>query len=823
MAASAPPPPDKLEGGGGSAPPPAPPSTGRKQGKAGLQMKSPEKKRRKSNTQGPAYSHLTEFAPPPTPMVDHLVASNPFEDDFGAPKVAASAAAGTSAVMASCPDSDNSWVLAGSESLPVETLGPESGRDPESERAPQAPRSPSKAAAEDLAGTLDGGETVSQSESSQSGPILSEQAEAKGVLEGDDPGGEPPGPGDTEAQGDLEETPEVVGLEPDSQDLEDQSPSRSLPSSPKTAWIREEAHHSSSEDDTDVDVAGLRRRRGREPGTPQPAATLGVEDQVQGKGAGGALGISLNMCLLGSLVLLGLGILLFGGLSESESGPLEEVDLQVLPDMESDTEMLEAVGDGQDGLQQLQTSELLDSVPSLQNMALLLDKLAKENQDIRLLQAQLQAQKEELQSLMRQPKGLEEENARLRGALQQGEASQRALESELQQLRAQLQGLEADCVQGADGQCLQWGRGPQAGKVTKEQGPTGQEPSPGFLEQKKQLEAEAQALRQELEQQRRLLGSVQQDLERSLREAGRGDPARAGLAELGHRLAQKLQGLEDQRPGVPANVSEAWHQKPHFQNSRERSGKEKWWDRQGDWKAEAWKHKMEASGREKSWRGEEDRELAGRRKEGKPRVEEWAGKKDGKRQRAKEPPRKSGRPHPSGERQKHPRWKEGAKDGHDPLPLWAELSRHKYQAPQGCSGVHECARQEGLAFFGIELAPVRQQELASLLRTYLARLPWARPLTEELPLSPTYFGEDGIFRHDRLRFRDFVDALEDRLEEVAVRETGDDDAVDDFEDFIFSHFFGNKALKKRSGKKDKHLQNSRVVGPREEHSPHRRG
>ncbi|NXL66968.1 PYGO2 protein, partial [Chordeiles acutipennis] len=59
---------------------------------AGLQMKSPEKKRRKSNTQGPAYSHLSEFAPPPTPMVDHLVASNPFEDDFGAPKVGATPA-----------------------------------------------------------------------------------------------------------------------------------------------------------------------------------------------------------------------------------------------------------------------------------------------------------------------------------------------------------------------------------------------------------------------------------------------------------------------------------------------------------------------------------------------------------------------------------------------------------------------------------------------------------------------------------------------------------------------------------------------------------
>ncbi|XP_050786060.1 pygopus homolog 2 isoform X1 [Gopherus flavomarginatus] len=94
--------PEKLEGGvPAPPPPPGPPNPpgsgppggpGRKQGKAGLQMKSPEKKRRKSNTQGPAYSHLSEFAPPPTPMVDHLVASNPFEDDFGAPKVGASSA-----------------------------------------------------------------------------------------------------------------------------------------------------------------------------------------------------------------------------------------------------------------------------------------------------------------------------------------------------------------------------------------------------------------------------------------------------------------------------------------------------------------------------------------------------------------------------------------------------------------------------------------------------------------------------------------------------------------------------------------------------------
>lgn len=79
------------------------------------------------------------------------------------------------------------------------------------------------------------------------------------------------------------------------------------------AWIREEGRCSSSEDDTDVDVEGLRRRRGREAGAPQPVAPLAVETQAGGEGAGGELGISLNMCLLGALVLLGLGVLLFSG------------------------------------------------------------------------------------------------------------------------------------------------------------------------------------------------------------------------------------------------------------------------------------------------------------------------------------------------------------------------------------------------------------------------------------------------------------------------------------------------------------------------------
>ncbi|XP_075418699.1 pre-B-cell leukemia transcription factor-interacting protein 1 isoform X2 [Tenrec ecaudatus] len=711
---------------------------------------------------------------------------------------------GTSAAaMASCPDSDNSWVLAGTESLPVETLGPESRADPESDMAPE---STSEAGGEELAGTVEPEETHFKSEGSQSGaiPFPPEELEAKGALGGDGGDAEPPSPGDTVAQSDLQETSLLADLEMDTQGVDDQSPPQSLPSSPKSVRLMEELHCSSSDDDTDVDIEGLRRRRGRDPSPAQPSTPPGAGDQAGSEGVVGELGISLNMCLLGALVMLGLGILLF-------SEPLEEGgELQVLPETGWDTESQETVavgGQAHDAPREpMQASAPPGSVPSLQSMALLLDKLAKENQDIRLLQAQLQAQKEELLSLASQPKGLQEENARLRGALQQGEAAQRALEAELQQLRARLQGLEAGCVRGPDGVCLHWGRGLQAGKAPAGEGPGGQEPDPGFLKQKEQLEAEAQALRQELEQQRRLLSSVQQELARSLREAGGGHPAQSSLAKLGHRLAQKLQG-QGQDPRVPANASGTRGPELPSQSPRERGGKEKWREGQGDGKAEYWKPKQEEPGRERE------------------RKKSWDGGKgkEAKQQGPKELPRKEGRPQPPRERQKHPQWKEGARGRQDPLPPWAELLRQEYRAPQGCSGVTECARQEGLAAFGVELAPVRQQELAHLLRTYLARLPWAGPLTEQLPLSPAYFGEDGIFRHDRLRFRDFVDALEDSLEEVALRQTGDDDEVDDFEDFVFSHFFGDRARKKRSGKKDKHIRGPRVFGPREEHSHQHRG
>ncbi|KYO21242.1 hypothetical protein Y1Q_0001505 [Alligator mississippiensis] len=51
-------------------------------GGPGVQLGSPDKKKRKSNTQGSSFPPPSEYAPPPNPSSDHLVAANPFDDNY---------------------------------------------------------------------------------------------------------------------------------------------------------------------------------------------------------------------------------------------------------------------------------------------------------------------------------------------------------------------------------------------------------------------------------------------------------------------------------------------------------------------------------------------------------------------------------------------------------------------------------------------------------------------------------------------------------------------------------------------------------------------
>uniref|UniRef100_A0A8D2LTK3 Pygopus family PHD finger 1 n=2 Tax=Varanus komodoensis TaxID=61221 RepID=A0A8D2LTK3_VARKO len=51
-------------------------------GGPGVQLGSPDKKKRKSNAQGSTFPPPSEYAPPPNPSSDHLIAANPFDDNY---------------------------------------------------------------------------------------------------------------------------------------------------------------------------------------------------------------------------------------------------------------------------------------------------------------------------------------------------------------------------------------------------------------------------------------------------------------------------------------------------------------------------------------------------------------------------------------------------------------------------------------------------------------------------------------------------------------------------------------------------------------------
>ncbi|KAL2295595.1 hypothetical protein Nmel_018708 [Mimus melanotis] len=120
-----------------------------------------------------------------------------------------------------------------------------------------------------------------------------------------------------------------------------------------------------------------------------------------------------------------------------------------------------------------------------------------------------------------------------------------------------------------------------------------------------------------------------------------------------------------------------------------------------------------------------------------------------------------------------------------------ELPRlRRYQAPQGCSGVTDCAHKEGREVLGAALEPVQKVQFLQLLESFMGQLGLGRQFGRLAPQLDGAFRADGVFAHDRLRFVDFVDDVEDLLEEMAWQEWGNKKAVDGFEEYMLRHYSG---------------------------------
>ncbi|XP_068778430.1 pre-B-cell leukemia transcription factor-interacting protein 1 isoform X2 [Struthio camelus] len=613
-------------------------------------------------------------------------------------------------------DSDNSWVMTGTEGLPVETMGPEqesASPTPEDEELEEGSTQDTAAAA-----ALSGNGEASFLGQSR-GPEESELKDSE----------ECPGPtagaAPTLAGSAAPSTPDSTTLDGCAQEEPDAEP-RPCPDARKAGPLAEEGSCTSSDDD----VEGLRRRQVHkprpEPARPGPAPCRGTQD------VGDEDGLNMSKYLLGALALVAVGLLLISsGIYDLADGPTESV---VTRDVAEGAQESPLLADGPDSPQKL-PSDAGDR-QSMQSMSLLLDRLAKENQDIRLMQAELQAHKEELQALLRKSEGeaaaagaqqqsLAAENAQLRVALQQEAAALRQAQTELQRL------------QGAGAPGGPQPQAPEAGQPAAEQSlgrgvPAGDEP----------------AVRQEGDRQHGLLASVRQELAGALeraRASGNLEQLLEELSALEEQLGQELQvaGAEP--------FSRPW--KKPFKADKKENKRHK---RHG---TGAVPHEPgERGGREKREQGKPH----GHKKDPRPPREHKAGKAWGKASH--------------GAPQRGPR----------ELPPLSQ-----YRAPQGCSGVADCARKEGREVLGVALEPVQKTQFLQLLQGFMGRLGWGGHFAGLAARLEGAFGADGTFAHDRLRFVDFVDDVEELLEDLARREQGDKKAADGFEEFVLRHYAGD--------------------------------
>uniref|UniRef100_A0A8C5R707 Pre-B-cell leukemia transcription factor-interacting protein 1 n=1 Tax=Leptobrachium leishanense TaxID=445787 RepID=A0A8C5R707_9ANUR len=614
----------------------------------------------------------------------------------------------------------------------------------------------------------------------------------------------------------------------------------------------EEVSCSSSEDDAE----GLRKRKVR--GSPPVSVGASTKEAVAQEDDVG-FGLTLNKCIIAALALIGIGFLALSG--ELSYTP----ETVIARSVSGEDGPPQAIVDIQEWMNQ-HAAQFSGDPGSFKVIGDLLDKVAKENQDIRHMQAKLQAQKEELESILRISEGetvspaplddrLSNENLRLKEALLKEETAHLLAKEELQSLREKMETLDASSLEGQ--QLV------SENSKLKEELDTAQNQIESFLPQKETLLAEALMLRQELDKQRSLVGTLRRDLESLIAQKSSPDvdeqQLQGKITDISNQLALEVQRSETwektyvehaekrksqvgdyspkewkkaEKHGRTHNFSASGgefrkHGKDHgkrlAEGERRESPHEEWKSRKHEhreeqrdqpghkkhrhWEGEKRGEDHQATGNERGWKDKHSKHHHGEEGGGfHPRKGQkdflHSATEDEDKRKHKE---QGGKPHQKESHHKH----------HDHNKFWKKLSDHQYRIPEGCSGVEDCARKDGIDLFDVELKPVQRKQFEDVLHSYLAKTNFSKHLPGLVPLLDGFF-EGHVFAHDKVRFRDFVDDVEDFLEELAKKETGSDDSVDDFEKYVYTHFFGeadSMNSSSRFAKKEAH----KINGTNEDH------
>ncbi|CAH2327497.1 Hypothetical predicted protein [Pelobates cultripes] len=688
-------------------------------------------------------------------------------------------------------DSENNWVIANNEAFPVETLG---AAHTESPNVPEA-HGPADCEKSHKAEEIESSSSLKEAKDSEppslpAGTLIPEQQvdltpEEPEVI-----------PGDTEQllpkpcsafTSKVERC--VLSL---AQYIPDTLKSWGESSASRTDEDLEEVSCSSSDDD----VEGLRKRKLR--GT-SPVSVGAVPKEVAEQEDDGGFGLTLNKCIIAALALIGIGFLAFsGGFGTEEDSP------QTI----EDNDWMEK-----------HAAQFSGDPGSFKVISDLLDKVAKENQDIRHMQAKLQAQKEELESLLNiseservspspQHEGLSEENMRLKDVLLKEETAHLAAQEELQSLQEKFETLEGNSLESQ--QLV------SENAKLKEELDISRKQIESFLTQKETLVAESQMLRQELDKQRSLVASIRRDLESLTTQQDTPDlvvdeqQLQGKISDLSSRLALEVQRsetwektyvehAEKRKAQVGDHIHKEWKKgerqsrtnnmsisagefkkfgKDHGRRQKEGEVKE---PQHEEWKRKKHEHREEQ--KEQPWHNKKHRhwEREQQRKElqmestveelGKNQEQRHSDsahrshentERNWKEKHSKHHhgeteggfhPRKGQKDfhHAQKEEDNHERKEQGEKTHkkdshhrhHEHNKFWKKLSDHQYRIPEGCSGLEDCARKDGIDLFNLELKPVQRKQFEDLLKRFI-------------PLLDGFF-EGPVFSHDKVRFRDFVD------------------------------------------------------------------
>ncbi|XP_041963796.1 pre-B-cell leukemia homeobox interacting protein 1b isoform X1 [Alosa sapidissima] len=342
-------------------------------------------------------------------------------------------------------------------------------------------------------------------------------------------------------------------------------------------------------------------------------------------------GLSLNKCILGALLLLGLGTIFFSG---------------VFMDLDEETDDVKELKDRDLAQEWLKSEGRPDAYAGVKHPGL----VDKENEQIAVLQAQLQqAQKEQLtsaQQLLQEGvkeqerwEHLEEENLKMKGELESLPARQKELEQENERMRKEQEKSRREL----DALKAKMGAVPSAGQPTEQQ--SSQDPQQkGGGEDAKDKKKPPKLEKEKVEKEQKKEWKKKEKKEEKEGKKDKGAKKEGGERKEGKE--KKQHGTKEKRG---AEEGKEWKDRGAKEKKEEKDWKKKekkLWAEEGkaekkerkEWKEDKkWKKDKSMDGHReverKEWRElEEKREKRGGKDgEKKHREEDGAGKKDKKR------------------------------------------------------------------------------------------------------------------------------------------------------------------------------------------------